>query len=245
MMDRRNWLISSVLLLAGRRGWSQDAPDLREVVSRGIAAAGGQELITRMRAQTWKSIQKYHQPEGTSEIEVSYACQWPDKFRSEFPGGTILVRNGETAWLKQEGEVRELEGDQLAFLKEDLYINWVRTLVPLTAKEFQLKPVPQIMVDGKPTVGVRVASKGHHDIALLFDKDTLQLVKSESRSRGLSQTGKLAHIETFHTEYVDVAGMKVATRARVLRDGELLMEIETRDIERTESLDEKLFARPE
>jgi len=257
-MDRRDWLrgmltwagselvlrsLGPVSFVAGVSAATQTqaTQDLRQVVEQALAAAGGAERLAKLKAQTWRSKIRQVQEDPVVETETRYAVEWPDKLRTERADGVTVVREGNRGWTRKEGQVLELVGDQLLFLKEDMWINSLRTLLPLRDPEARLQTVPEVAVDGRPTIGMRVSIKGHRDVVLLFDKETLLLAKAEYRSRGLSEPGKLQVIEAFFSDYREVSGTQVPGLVLISRAGEPFLEIENFDIERLEKLDRKQF----
>ena len=232
------WLACAATLPA------QQPVDLGEVIDQAIQAAGGAEKLSRLTAQTWRAKMTIHEEGQMRTIDARYAVQWPDKLRSDVVGSYTMVRNGDEGWLSQGKTLQDLTTDQLLFLKEDMHVNWLRTLAPLRAKGIRFQSVPPIEVEGRATLGVRVSSSGHRDVVFLFDKETHDVVKTETKSRGLGEEGELANIESFYSKFEKVAGTRVPTRVRIVREGELFMEIEISDIQRSEKLDPQLFARP-
>jgi outer membrane lipoprotein-sorting protein len=224
---------------------AQQPVDLGEVIDQAIQSAGGAEKLSRLTAQTWRAKMKIHEGAQVRTVDAKYAVQWPDKLRSDVTGSYTMVRNGEEGWLTQGKTLQDLSTDQLLFLKEDMHVNWLRTLAPLRGKGLRYQSVPPIEVDGRETIGVRVSSRQHRDVVFLFDKQTHDVVKTETKSRGLGDEGELANIESYYSEFEEVAGTRVPTRVRIVRDGELFMEIEISDIQRSEKLDPKLFTRPQ
>ncbi|MFM8581812.1 MAG: hypothetical protein ACKOFW_09950, partial [Planctomycetaceae bacterium] len=206
-----------------------------------IEAAGGAERLTRLKAQTWRSKIRQLQEDPVVESETRYALEWPDKLRIEWSYGVTLLRVGNKGWTKKGDEILQLGADQLLFLKEDMWINSLRTLLPLRDPMARLQHVPDVEVDGRPTIGMRVSIKGHRDVVLLFDKETRLLAKAEYRSRGLSDPGKLQVIEAFFSDYREVAGTQVPGLVTLSRAGEPYLEIENLDIERKESLDTRQY----
>lgn len=233
------WLACAGTLLA------QQPVDLGEVIDQAIQAAGGAEKLSRLTGQTWRAKMKIHEDGKVRTVDARYAVQWPDKLRSDVVGSYTMVRNGDEGWLSQGKTLQDLTTDQLLFLKEDMHVNWLRTLAPLRGKGIRYQSVPPVEVDGRETLGVRVSSGGHRDVVFLFDKETHDVVKTETKSRGLGEEGELANIESFYSKFEKVAGTRVPTRVRIVRDGELFMEIEISDIQRSETLDPKLFSRPD
>jgi len=242
----RLWLgLWMALAMSGLTVQAQEQANLTGVIEDAIRSAGGAEKLNRLAAQTWKAKMKIHEGSQVRSVEARYAVQWPDKLRSDLVGAYTLIRNGDKGWLQQGKAVMELSADQLLFLKEDMHVNWLRTLVPLRNKGMRYQSVPPIEVDDRATIGVRVISPGHREVVFFFDKETHDVVKTETKSRGLGEDGELANIESFYSAFEKIAGTRVPTRVRIVRDGELFMEIEISDIERAEKLDPALFAPPE
>ncbi|MFM8285876.1 MAG: hypothetical protein ACKOGA_04025 [Planctomycetaceae bacterium] len=259
MMDRRQWLRQMMLGAPGvalavqtpgilGRGdlqaaaiLLQETVDLRKLLEEAIEAAGGAERLTRLKAQTWRSKIRQLQEDPVVESETRYALEWPDKLRIEWSYGVTLLRVGNKGWTKKGDEILQLGADQLLFLKEDMWINSLRTLLPLRDPMARLQHVPDVEVDGRPTIGMRVSIKGHRDVVLLFAKETRLLAKAEYRSRGLSDPGKLQVIEAFFSDYREVAGTQVPGLVTLSRAGEPYLEIENLDIERKESLDTRQY----
>ena len=258
-MDRRLWLKQ---MLAGAWGANlatqipqsscrgplaavtalpQETVDLRKLVEEVIEAAGGAERLERLKAQTWRSKIRQVQEDPVVESETRYAVEWPDKLRTERSDGVIVLRVGNKGWTKKGDEVRQLGADQFLFLKEEMWINSLRTLLPLRDPMARLQNVPAVEVEGRPTIGMRVSVKGHRDVVLLFDKETRLLAKAEYRSRGLSEPGKLQVIEAVFSDYREVAGTQVPGLVTMSRAGEPYLEIENLDIERMENLDTKQY----
>jgi hypothetical protein len=187
---------------------------------------------------------------------------------------SVHVINGEKLWMKNDSETRAL-GDlsmkndgktravevddklELSEAKQEMYYEWVKSLVPLREKGFELSPLGEVKVDGKPAVGVRVSHKGHRDINMFFDKDKGLLVKTETavlvsirdenwrkRLPGLDFIKGEKRQETLYGGYKEVNGVQRAMKISIYRDGEKEIDIEITEIEVKEKLDDAVFAKP-
>jgi len=158
---------------------------------------------------------------------------------------TIQVLNGEKAWVNVVGQTTELEGDPLKEMKEQAYGGQVGNLWPLLKKDskFTLSLLGEQQVDGKPAVGVKVASDGHRDIDLYFDKESNMLVKSESRTLH-PMTMQEVPAQSYFKEYKDVDGRKEPKRLLINLDGQKYLDLEILETKYLDKVDENEFAKP-
>src|SRR5207253_1605637 len=95
----------------------------------------------------------------------------------------------------------------------------------LKDKSVELSPLGEVKVNDRPAVGVRIASKGHRDLNLYFDKETGLMAKIERQALD-TQTMQMVTEERIIQEYQVVDGMKVAKKVLVNRDGKKFTEAE-------------------
>ena len=107
-----------------------------------------------------------------------------------------------------------------------------------------LAPLPEIKVDNRPAVGVKVSHKNRADVMLYFDKTSGMMIKSEYPVKSPEQKGKEVKQEAFHSEYKEVAGVQFPMKIVLKRDGKLFVEAENFDVKPVEKLDNKVFGKP-
>jgi hypothetical protein len=108
---------------------------------------------------------------------------------------------------------------------------------------FDLSALPEIQVEGKAAVGVRVRSRGHKDINLYFDKKTYLLVKVQRRMDDQISPEEVNE-ERFLTEYQDVQGIKTPKKCVVFRDGKKYLDMEVVEAKYLEKVDDREFVKP-
>jgi hypothetical protein len=108
---------------------------------------------------------------------------------------------------------------------------------------FDLAPLPEILVEGKPAAGVRVRSRGHKDINLYFDKTTNLLVKLQWRTEDPMSDVEVNE-ERIFTEYQDVQGIKTFKKCIIFRDGKKYLDTEVVEAKYLEKVDDREFAKP-
>ena len=155
----------------------------------------------------------------------------------------MQVLDGDKGWVRIMGKTREITGVTLTELPGDFVRCWRRepdTL--LEGRSYTLTTLAGRKVGGRTAAGVRVASKGHPDIDLFFDKESGLLVAS--RRQSLNAEGRDVTLETTYQDYKDFEGIKVATSLVLSHDGEKVMEGKVRDIRFLEKLEKKDFMKP-
>jgi hypothetical protein len=166
----------------------------------------------------------------------------------EVQGKTVTITtvfDKDKAWINDGQETKALEGDRLKAVKEIAHFQRLARLYPLLddPKAYPLSPLGEVMVGGKPAVGVRVESKGYPDISFYFDKGTGLPVKVERRTAD-PVTGKEAGEERLISDYQDVDGAQFPKKVTVLIDGKKLLDAEVTAIKAVEKLDDSNFGKP-
>jgi hypothetical protein len=197
---------------------------------------------------TWSETGTYYGQGTALPYSAKYAYQLPDKFHMEIAGVFTIVVDGDKGWLSNMGSVMELDDEQLAEQKKNLYASWVTTLVPLKEnkdKQFTVSAAGEGKVGDRPTVAVKVSSKGHRDIKLSFDRQTHLLARFETVVKSEELGGKEVDQVVTMSDYKDVGGLQAATKYVVTRDGEKFVEGEMADVKFVDKHDEGTFAKPE
>jgi hypothetical protein len=155
----------------------------------------------------------------------------------------LYVLNGDKGWLQVLGETTEIKGEELEDQKEGLHAEHVQTLAPLlTDKGFTLEPLGEAKVNGRDAVGVKVASRGHKDVNLYFDRVSGLLAKVERRA--LNDAQQEVTEETFCSDYKDVDGVQVPMKVVIHHDGKLFLEMEVTEYSFLDRIDDREFTRP-
>lgn len=222
----------------------------KAVIDRAIQAAGGAATLAKFAASVAKVKGTVHEMGLDIAFAGTISSQGADRLRSELEIAVagdkftvINVLNRDKAWEKLDGEVEEMDKEQLAELREEAHLGWVTTLVPLRDKAFTLAPLGERIVGDRPAVGVKVSHKERRDVNLYFDKETALLVLTESRVLD-EDSGQEVTEATYYSDYKDVQGMKTPMKLKTLRDGKPYIDAEVTEIKYHEKLDDAVFGRP-
>lgn len=245
-------MAAALALTATWTARADEKADARAIIDKAIKAMGGVVKLAEKKAQTFKFKGKsYAQGEG-QEFTGDWAIQPPDKVRFQINldinGMKITftqVFNGKEGWTKINDQTVDFDKDAVEEAKEQLYSAAVESLVPLVKeKGFELSVVGDVKVHDQPAVEVLVASKGHRDIHLCFDKKTNMLVKVQQTVKDENQGGKEVSQETFHSDFKDFGGVQRPVKVVIKRDGKDYVDGEASDYETIDKLDDSVFAKP-
>ena len=177
----------------------------------------------------------------TSEVTRSL----PDRVRlailldKKFPLVTVL--NGDKGWQQSGGATGELSPERVQELREEAYVWWLTTLVPLRQDPFTLTPLPDAKVGDQAAAVVRVSSPGHPDAKLFFDKRSGPLLKIERRA---SETGVLVDKEYLYADFKEFDGVTLPTKESVLINGKKWTETTLSSCKFPREVDKDAFTRP-
>ncbi len=229
---------------------ADDSGAAQAVITKAIKAIGPEEKIAKLKAVTIKFKGKVQLMGAEAPFAGDIASQGADQTKvqidlddngQKFSVTTIL--NRDKGWNKIGDMLKEMTEDELKEAQEGAYENWVASLVPLKDKAYTLSSLGEGKVDDRPTLGVRVSSKGHRDVNLHFDKDTGMLLKSEMRVKD-EDTGMEVNQESFYSDYKEIGGLKEAMKFVIKKDGKPFLEAEVEEVKRLEKIDDSTFAKP-
>jgi hypothetical protein len=244
-------VLAVCLLLAAGAGRAEDRAGLQALIDRAIQARGDVAKQAQFQAATWKGKGTIYLGDQAFPFTGDWAVQPPAQSRVAIRAdvnGMLLTRtvvvNHDQGWVRLNDNVEALDKEALAEGKEQLYANWVVTLLPLKDPAFQLAPLGEVQVGDRAAVGVTVSRKGHRDVQLFFDKEDGHLVKSATRVKD-PQAGREVGQEVFYGAYQDVGeGLKRPLKTAIHRDGKRFLEAELSEYKPREKVEDKVFARP-
>jgi hypothetical protein len=223
----------------------------RDIVRKALEAQGGKKSLARHL--TYRCRRKGTLTEGDLTASVTMDFWWSHPNRSrlaveyvlgEVRADEVTVLNGDRAWRRRRGETRKMPAREVKAMQAGAQVTYARALYPLLEDAgFALTLLDEIKVNGRAAVGVRVASKGHDDFRLYFDKASGLLVKAEWK--GVTSGLQPIRAEQIFSDYKPVkGGGKYPMKALALIDGKKFLEDEVVEFEPLDKIDDALFAEP-
>jgi hypothetical protein len=224
---------------------AQESP--KDLLERAYKAQGGYEKMAKLKATLVKGKGMIYLPVAELSFTSEGAAQLPDKFKStlhfEINGMKVTqvqTMIGDKATIMINGNAQEIDDNLSKEIKEQVYVEHVTSLIPLRDGAFTLTALAESKIDGKPALGIKIASKGHRDVTLYFDKDSALIVKAAYQAFDPIEKKEVAQ-EQFYRDYKDQAGIKYPTKSLVNQDGKKFMEIEVTEYKGLEKLDDAVF----
>ena len=219
--------------------------EARALVERAIKAHGGEAALTKTlvckRTDTGTTMVAGRDSPFTSYVTLSL----PDKVRLQIDLNrkikTTVVLNGEKGWQSDGGPAVQMLSQRVKELREEAYLWWLTTLVPLTKSGFTLSTLPEIKIEGEPAAGVKVVSRGHHDTRMYFSKRTGLLVKVECQS---TEAGVKVDKEYFYSGHRDFDGARLHTKELVKINGQKRTAFTVSDYSFPDKIDGSVFSKP-
>jgi hypothetical protein len=224
--------------------WSGEDADPRAIVAQAIKAMGGEKNLAKHKAVTWSAKGTYYGMGDGLPYTGKYAVRVPNHFRMEIEGVFIIVFAGDKGWIHAGGDTKEMTDEQFGVQKNDVRAEGITSILPLKDKAFTLTSLPEIKVDDRPALGIKVTRKEYPEVKLYFDKKTHLLVKSEWRTKAAEQKFKEVTAESYYSKYQEIDGAQVPTRMVMKRDGKLFVEADVSDYKAVGKLDDSVFAKP-
>lgn len=221
----------------------------RDVIDRAIQAAGGHEELNKQKIMQLdiKATSMFGQMPYTATITKQLPRQFKNETRMEVQGKKTTmtqVINGDQAWVTQTGgiQLQPVNSAVIADMQEIRHEAYVTLLTPLLdAETYKLTLLAEIPVKDKPAIGVNVASKGHKDIQLYFDKESGLLVKVARRT--LDTLTMTEHLSEAYRGFKDVDGVQRPV-FELDMDGRRFAEGEVVGVRFFDRLDDSVFAKP-
>jgi hypothetical protein len=216
------------------------------LIERAIKAHGGEESLSKAQLSVRSSAGTQTQPGGDVEFTSEVTQALPDRLRVEMEIGkrvkALIVIDGEKGWLLSSGGGSlPLDKERLKEMKGEAYVWWLATLVPLKKDGLTLALAPEIKVDGKPALGVKVSGRGEPEAKLYFDQGTGLLVKIERRA---PETGVPVNKEYYFSDFKDFDGAQLPAKEVMTVNGRKWYEVKVLTYKFLPKVEDSTFARP-
>ena len=248
-MSRRIFVLFGLSLALPGFAVADDAAS-RAIVEKAIEKNGGEKVLAKYKGTTSKmkgTIQINGAPVTfTGELSSQGADQMRINISFVLDGQSISFASGlnrDQGWVKINNDTVDMSAEQLTETKETTYSAWMTSLLPLKDKAFQLAPSGEIEIAGRKATGVNATREGHRPVNLFFDKESLRLVRSETRVRD-DATSQDVTEESTYSEFKTVEGTQQAMKVSIKRNGKSHAGIEVEEFKLSEKLDDSVFAKP-
>jgi hypothetical protein len=233
------------LMLLGSIMPSASAEEPRALIDRAIRAHGGESALRKatLLVRSGTGVLSYFGKELPFADEL--IVDLPDRLRLgvtlEGQPKQLWVINGTMGWQSIAGATSNLPRGRLDELREEAFVQWAATLLPLRREQFTLTASREAKVQDRPVAVVKATAKGHGDLLLSFDKETGLLVQLARRAR---EGGVEVDKEYLYAAHRDFDGVKLPTSIIETLNGKKFSELSSVKYQFLRSRDDTLFGKP-
>jgi hypothetical protein len=242
------FLAVALVLGSAPRGVAQD--EVKGIIEKAVKAHGGAEKLSKAKCMQSKSkgrLELFGGIDMTQEMSAKFTGKFKEVVEMEVNGQkvrVISVYDGKKAAIIANDQAIEVTDKLLEEFKEGAYALQVARLTNLlTDKSLTLSLLGESKVRDRPAAGVKIASKGHRDIDLYFDKESGLLAKVQTRKTD-PQSMQEVDEERIITEYQEVDGQKAPKKVLVNHDGKKYLEVEVVEFKYPDDIDDSEFQKP-
>lgn len=226
-----------------------DAPlcNPKEVLERAIQARGGEALLKQLQTVSYTGNGLSAPQNQVAHFKFRTTSVLPDRVRDEtdYDGGLkfVQVLDREKGWISTNGDVKGMDSTNIQSIREQLYVNYLLTLVPLREARFTLAPMPERRLEGVIAQGFVIHCKGQRDVTLYFEKENgLPLMV---KAKTIDPNTLIEHDqETYFSGYAAMQGIQFPKRWNVYHDGNKSMELNFDDFKLLDKVNDPVFAKP-
>jgi hypothetical protein len=243
-------MVYGVLFGAANVACSADGDDSKAIVDKAIKAAGGEAKLADVKALTATLKGKASEGGKVTDFTMEASVQGMSQFRldAELSRNGMqlkmaLVFNGDKAMQSRMGTEEVVPEALVKVFGDVLYgFRLVNTPTELKNPALTLAPLGEIMVDGKPAVGVRVTKANKPDVNIYFNKATGYPVKAEMKFTNTA--GQEQPLEFEFKDYQDISGVRHFSNVTMKVGDLLILECALSDIKLLQKLDASVFEKP-
>jgi hypothetical protein len=224
--------------------------EVKAIVDKAVKAHGGAEKVNKAKCMQAKSKGRIEFLGGidmTQEISAKFTGKFKEVVEMDINGQKVKVISlfdGSKASIMANGQPVDVTDKIMEEFREGAHaLKLGRLTNLLTDKSLHLSLLGESKVMDRPVVGVKVASKGHRDLDLYFDKESGLLTKIQTRKNDL-QTMQEVDEERIIKEYQDTDGPKTAKKVLVNHDGKKYLELEVLEVKYPDEIDDSDFQKP-
>jgi hypothetical protein len=226
--------------------------DARAILDKAMKAQGDEKVAQKLLSVIGKAKGKLHLMDMALNLSVQTWNQLPGKTKAVISmtgdGASfeiVQAINGDKGWVSFDGNVTDLDSDQLKEAMEMMHVEKVINLFTIKGdKDLKFTPLGDSKVGDTPVVGIKVSKTGKRDVSLFFDKKSSLLVKAQYRARDPISQEEVTQEKLYSGFKEFVPGFKSPSIVTVKNDGQPFMELEITEVRTVERHDDAIFAKP-
>ena len=217
----------------------------RDVMAQARQAQGGLEALQGLNGYQVQASSTATQQGQTFSLQTQTWVKLPNQFRQDtqvnIQGQTInslTVWDGQTGWVRQQGQVQQLQANQAGSVQQNLFLDPLHILVYTTREDFQYAYQGTETVNGTEAHAIRVTLPQGQAATFYFDAERFLPIQRTRSAQGRT-------VRTVFSNYQQVDAYAFPFQRQTYLDGNLVSEQTVEDVQIKSSFDPQLFSKPQ
>jgi outer membrane lipoprotein-sorting protein len=220
------------------------AQDIDEIISKNILAHGKKEVLDNIKTSKTEMVMTIM----GQTLPMTIYTKKPDKARTEtkvMGNEMMVVFNGDKGWMKQMGEVSEIQDKTLSSIRSQfgMQSNFTGSMLNnLRAAGAKVELQGTTQIHDRDYYKIKITTKENLEMLIYIDKITFLEYKLVTK---LEQMGSKDVVEILFQEFKDFNGVLTPNIMLMTKGEEPLGSLTIKNYEFNMPLDDKLFEKPE
>ncbi len=217
----------------------------RDIMQQAREAQGGLEALQSLNGYQVEASSMAQQRGQTFSLQTQTWVQLPNRFRKDtrvnIQGQTInslTVWDGQNGWVRQQGQVQELQANQAGSVQQNLFLDPLHILLYTTREDFQYAYQGRESVNGTEAHAVQVTLPQGQSATFYFDTERFLPIQRTRSAQG--QT-----VRTVFSNYQRVNDYAFPFKQETYLGGNLVSEQTVENVQIKSSFDPQLFSKPQ
>lgn len=223
----------------------QPSEQAREIMRQAREAQGGLDALQNLNGYHVQASSITQQQGQTFSLETETWVQMPNQLRQATTVNvqdqtieSLTVWNGQRGWVRQQGQVQELQPNQAGSVQQSLYFDPLHILLYTAQESFSYSYEGTETVDGTETHVIRVRTPQDQSVNFYFDTEDFLPVQRSRSAQGST-------VRTVFRDYQRVNGFAFAFTQQTYLDDSLAQEQTVESVEVNPSFEPQLFQEPQ
>ena len=224
---------------------AEPSQQARDIMRQARQAQGGLDALQNLSGYHVQASSMAQQRGQTFSLETETWIEMPNRFRQnttvDIQGQTInslTVWDGQQGWVRQQGQVQQLQGNQVGSIRQSLYLDPLHVLLYTTQEGFTYAYQGTETVDGTEAHAMQVQTPQGQSVTFHFDTENFLPIQRTRSAQGST-------VRTVFRDYQRVDGYAFAFTQRTFLNDSLAQEQNVEDIVINPSFDPQLFQEPQ
>jgi len=219
--------------------------EAKEIMQQARDAQGGLDALRSLNGYHVQATSMAQQRGQTFSLETETWIQMPNRFRQNttvsIQGQTInslTVWNGQNGWVKQQGQVQQLQANQAGSIQQTLYLDPLHVVLFTARDDFNYSYQGTETVNGTEAHAMQIKTPQGQSVTYYFDAESFLPIQRTRSAQGNT-------VRTVFSDYQRVGGYAFAFTQQTYLNDSLAQEQSVENIEVNPSFDPQLFQEPQ